>query len=86
MIRSLIDRLTRRLRQASCVFLNGQHDLMRAYDETRLFQRCVCGYETPGITIDRRDRRIRLAVSNPEPRRVMRPAAGYARARAQAGR
>jgi hypothetical protein len=40
--------------------------LSRATD-TKIYQQCLlCGYETPGWTIDRRDRRLHL-VSNSQP-------------------
>lgn len=44
--------------RALCVLWNGSHELYKAHDEARLFQRCVhCSHETQGFTIDRRDRR-----------------------------
>jgi hypothetical protein len=88
-IRTFIDRAIRKFRQLACLFLNGKHELLRAHDDTRLFQRCVCGYETAGITIDRRDRRLHLVVNNhTQPRReqLRSVAAGYAPARARASR
>lgn len=89
MIRRFLTRAAQKLRQAGCLLVNGKHDLMRAHDDTRLFQRCVCGYETNGITIDRRDRRLHLVVNNnPQPRReqLRSVVAGYAPARARASR
>ena len=41
--------------------INGGHELYRARTDTKLYQECLlCGYETPGWTIDRRDRRLHL--------------------------
>ena len=40
---------------------NGGHELYRARTDTKLYQQCLlCGYETTGWTIDRRDRRLHL--------------------------
>jgi hypothetical protein len=51
-----------------CARVHGGHELYRARTETKLYQECLlCGYETPGWTIDRRDRRLHL-VSNPHSR------------------
>lgn len=49
-----------RTRQILCVAVNGGHDLHRAHSDSKLFQRCVCGYETEGWTVDRRDRRVAM--------------------------
>lgn len=49
------------IRQTLCVTINGGHELYRARSDSKLFQQCLlCGYETPGWTIDRRDRRLHL--------------------------
>lgn len=51
----------RKLRHAVCLLLNGGHELYRARSDTKLFQECLlCGYQTPGWEIDRRDRRLLL--------------------------
>lgn len=55
-----------RVRYGTCGVLHGGHELYRAQTATRLYQECLlCGYETPGWTIDRRDRRVQLSVSQP---------------------
>ena len=60
-------RLRRKVRHILCTVINGGHELYRARTETKLYQQCLlCGYETPGWTIDRRDRRLHL-VSNSQP-------------------
>jgi hypothetical protein len=63
-----VGRRTRRwLRQRLCFALNGGHELYRAHTETRLYQQCLlCGYETTGWTIDRRDRRTGIAHQTPK--------------------
>ena len=59
--------LRRKTRQFVCTVVNGGHELYRAHTDTKLYQQCLlCGYETPGWTIDRRDRRLHL-VSNSQP-------------------
>ena len=51
-------RVKKLARRAWCVARNGDHELYRAHTDTKLMQRCLlCGYETAGWTIDRRDRR-----------------------------
>ena len=58
--------LRRKTRETLCTVVNGGHELYRARTDTKLYQQCLlCGYETPGWTIDRRDRRLHL-VSNPQ--------------------
>src|SRR5262245_56955699 len=58
--------LRRKGRQFVCTVVNGGHELYRARTDTKLYQQClICGYETPGWTIDRRDRRLHL-VSKPQ--------------------
>ena len=60
----VLARLRRKGRHFLCTVTNGGHELYRAHSETKLYQQCLlCGYETPGWTIDRRDRRLHL-VSN----------------------
>ena len=62
-----LTRLRRKARQVACTVVNGGHELYRARTDTKLYQQCLlCGYETPGWTIDRRDRRLHL-VSNSQP-------------------
>lgn len=54
-------RIRRRLRSVLCTVINGGHELYRARTETRIYQQCLlCGHETTGWTIDRRDRRLQL--------------------------
>lgn len=53
------------LKHLFCALLHGGHELYRARTDTKLYQQCLlCGYETPGWTIDRRDRRLHLVSSN----------------------
>ena len=60
-------RLRRKVRHIVCTVVNGGHELYRARTDTKLYQQCLlCGYETSGWTIDRRDRRLHL-VSNSQP-------------------
>jgi hypothetical protein len=62
--KQMMVRLRRKTRQVLCVVLNGGHELYRARTDTKLYQECLlCGHETTGWTIDRRDRRLHL-VSN----------------------
>jgi hypothetical protein len=57
-------RLRRKVRHFLCTVTNGGHELYRAHSETKLYQECLlCGYETEGWTIDRRDRRLHLVTS-----------------------
>jgi hypothetical protein len=59
-----IARLRRKTRHLMCTVIHGGHELYRARTDTKLFQQCLlCGYETTGWTIDRRDKRLHL-VSN----------------------
>ena len=61
----LMSRLRKHSRHLMCSMLNGGHELYRARTDTRLYQQCLlCGYETPGWTIDRRDRRLHLVSNN----------------------
>lgn len=52
---ALIIALKGKIRQTLCS-LTGGHDLHKAHSDSRIYQKCLCGYETPGWTIDRRDR------------------------------
>lgn len=57
-------RTRRRRRSALCLLIHAKHELYRAHDDARLFQRCLlCGHETSGWRIDRRDRRPNLSPS-----------------------
>ncbi len=59
--KQMMSRLRRKMREVTCVLFNGGHELYRARTETKLYQQCLlCGHETPGWTIDRRDRRLHL--------------------------
>ena len=59
--KKLMSRLRRKTREAVCTVFNGGHELYRARTDTKLYQQCLlCGYETAGWTIDRRDRRLHL--------------------------
>lgn len=52
------------VRTGWCLAIHGGHELYRARTDTRLFQQCLlCGYETPGWTIDRRDRCATIRVA-----------------------
>jgi len=63
-IKQLMSRLRKKARHVFCTMINGGHELYRARTDTKLYQQCLlCGYETNGWTIDRRDRRLHL-VSN----------------------
>lgn len=56
-----MSRLRLKVRHSMCTVLHGGHELYRARTDTKLYQECLlCGYETPGWTIDRRDRRLHL--------------------------
>lgn len=59
--KQMMSRLRKKARHVLCTVLNGGHDLYRAHTDTRIYQQCLmCGYETRGWTIDRRDRRLHL--------------------------
>ena len=63
--KQLMSRLRRKARHVLCTVFNGGHELYRARTDTRLFQQCLlCGYQTNGWTIDRRDRRLHLVANN----------------------
>lgn len=60
----MMSRLRTKARHFMCTVINGGHELYRARTDTKLYQQCLlCGYETHGWTIDRRDRQLHL-VSN----------------------
>ena len=57
-------RLRKKTRHFMCTVIHGGHELYRARTDTKLYQQCLlCGYETTGWQIDRRDKRLHL-VSN----------------------
>ena len=63
--RQLASRLRKKSRHFLCTVINGGHELYRARTDTKLYQQCLlCGYETSGWTIDRRDRRLHLVVNH----------------------
>lgn len=62
--KQMMSRLRQKCRHAMCSVLHGGHELYRARTDTKLYQQCLlCGYETSGWTIDRRDRRLHLVSS-----------------------
>jgi hypothetical protein len=64
--KQMMSRLAQKCRHGLCGVLHGGHELYRARTDTRLDQQCLlCGYETTGWTIDRRDRRLHLVSSQP---------------------
>ena len=63
--KQMMSRLRKKTRHVLCTVFHGGHELYRARTDTRLFQQCLlCGYETNGWTIDRRDRRLHLVANN----------------------
>jgi len=59
--KQMMARVRKRCRHSLCSVVHGGHELYRARTDTKLYQQCLlCGYETPGWTIDRRDRRLHL--------------------------
>ena len=57
-------RLRRKTRHMMCTVIHGGHELYRARTDTKLYQECLlCGYETTGWQIDRRDHRLHLVSS-----------------------
>lgn len=63
--KQMMSRLRKRTRQLLCTVVNGGHELYRARTDTKLYQECLlCGYETHGWTIDRRDRRLHLVANS----------------------
>ena len=66
--KQMMSRLRKKARHFACTVFHGGHELYRARTDTRLFQQCLlCGYETNGWTIDRRDRRLHLVANNSQP-------------------
>ncbi|MGE3489220.1 MAG: hypothetical protein AB7N29_04370 [Vicinamibacterales bacterium] len=64
--KQVMNRLRQKCRHSLCTVLHGGHELYRARTDTKLYQQCLlCGYETPGWTIDRRDRRLHLVNTQP---------------------
>jgi hypothetical protein len=63
--KQMLSRFRRKSRHFLCSVFNGGHELYRARTDTKLYQQCLlCGYETAGWTIDRRDRRLHLVSNN----------------------
>lgn len=63
--KQMLSRIRRKTRYFLCTIFNGGHELYRARTDTKLYQQCLlCGYETTGWTIDRRDRRLHLVSNN----------------------
>ena len=66
--KQMMSRLRRKARHVACSVMNGGHELYRARTDTKLYQQCLlCGYETNGWTIDRRDRRLHLVANHSQP-------------------
>jgi hypothetical protein len=64
-LKQMMSRMRKNTRQFLCTVVNGGHELYRARTDTKLYQQCLlCGYETHGWTIDRRDRRLHLVSSS----------------------
>lgn len=62
--KQMMSRLRKKGRHVLCTVVNGGHELYRARTDTKLYQQCLlCGYETHGWTIDRRDRRLHLVAN-----------------------
>ena len=60
-VRQLMHKVRKKTRHFLCTVINGGHELYRARTDTKLYQECLlCGYETHGWTIDRRDRQLHL--------------------------
>ena len=60
-VKESLARCRRKARSLFCVVYNGGHELYRARTDTKLYQQCLlCGHETHGWTIERRDRRLHL--------------------------
>jgi hypothetical protein len=63
-VKQLMGRLRKKTRHFLCTVIHGGHELYRARTDTKLYQQCLlCGYETTGWTIDRRDRRLHLVTN-----------------------
>ncbi len=59
--RQMMSRLRRKTRSAVCTVINGGHELYRARTDTKLYQECLlCGHETQGWEIARRDHQLHL--------------------------
>jgi len=66
-LKPFLRRLRRRVRSFWCVLYNGKHEFYRAHSDTRLYRQCLlCGHETAGWTIDRRDRKLHLVKKEDE--------------------
>lgn len=66
--KQMLSRLRKKARHVTCTVFNGGHELYRARTDTKLYQQCLlCGYETNGWTIDRRDRRLHLVANSSQP-------------------
>jgi hypothetical protein len=64
-LKQMMSRMRKKTRQILCTVVHGGHELYRARTDTKLFQQCLlCGYETQGWTIDRRDRRLHLVTNS----------------------
>jgi len=71
----MLVRLRLKSRHALCSAIHGGHELYRARTDTKLYQECLlCGYETPGWTIDRRDRRLHLVSPDAKVPQIVRDA------------
>ncbi len=69
--RKLMILAAKKTRHVFCSVVNGGHELSRARTETKLYQECLlCGYETAGWTIDRKDRRLHLVAKISSPASV----------------
>ena len=63
--KQMLSRMRKKTRHFLCTVFHGGHELYRARTDTRLYQQCLlCGYETTGWTIDRRDRRLHLVANS----------------------
>lgn len=64
-LKQMLSRFRVKTRHFLCTVIHGGHELYRARTDTKLYQQCLlCGYETNGWTIDRRDRRLHLVANN----------------------
>lgn len=64
-VKQMGSQMRRKARHFLCNVVNGGHELYRARTDTKLYQQCLlCGYETHGWTIDRRDRRLQLVTNS----------------------
>lgn len=65
-------RVRRKAKHALCTIFHGGHEFYRARTDTKLYQQCLlCGYETPGWSIDvsPTTRRVLGLEAKTEPRR-----------------